>query len=353
MPDNSPSGVPRGFNERARFSVGSEVGRERGAGKILRRIDIAAGVTQSQLMAKPALGRGLGALMGGASPAVKSSPELSRPGPAAPPGERIEKVAVSQIQPCSFQPRKSFSEESIRELADSLKEQGVLTPLLVRKIADGYELIAGERRWRAAQAAGLSEVPVIVREADDRKTLELALIENLQREDLNAIEEALGYQQLADQFSLTQEQISARIGKPRSAVANSLRLLNLSEDVKGYVRKGLLSVGHAKLLLSLASVAEQDQVARDVLTQGLSVRALEELLARKQGSSATTGSTNGKATAKFAPDANVAALQEKLQQRLGSKVLLRYRKGKGAIEVRFFNDDDLERILQLLGVPAE
>jgi ParB family transcriptional regulator, chromosome partitioning protein len=322
--------------------------------KFLRRIDIDAGVTQSQSMAKPALGRGLGALMGGASPAVKSSPESSRPAAAAPPGERIERVAVSRIRPCSFQPRKSFSEESIRELADSLKEQGVLTPLLVRRIGDGYELIAGERRWRAAQAAGLSEVPVIVREADDRKTLELALIENLQREDLNAIEEALGYQQLADQFSLTQEQISARIGKPRSAVANSLRLLNLSEDVKGYVRKGLLSVGHAKLLLSLPNAAEQDQLARDILTQGLSVRALEDVLARKQGSSSATNvAMNGKATAKFVPDANVAALQDKLQQRLGSKVLLRYRKGKGAIEVRFFNDDDLERILQLLGVPVE
>jgi ParB family chromosome partitioning protein len=321
----------------------------------LRRIDIAATVTQSQSMAKPALGRGLGALMGGASPAVKSSPDLSRPVPAAAVGERIEKVAVARIRPCSFQPRKSFSEESIRELADSLKEQGVLTPLLVRRNGDGFELIAGERRWRAAQFAGMAEVPVIVREADDRKTLELALIENLQREDLNPIEEALGYAQLAEQFSLTQEQISTRIGKPRSAVANSLRLLNLSPDIQGYVRKGLLSVGHAKLLLSLPSAADQDQVARDVLTGGISVRALEDLLANRQSATAPggTANTNGKSTARFVPDPHLAALQDKLQQRLGSKVLLRYRKGKGAIEVRFFNDDDLERILQLLGVPIE
>jgi ParB family chromosome partitioning protein len=311
-------------------------------------------LTQSQSMAKPALGRGLGALMGGASLSVKSSPDLSRPAPAMPPGERIEKVAVSRIRPCSFQPRKSFSDESIRELADSLKEQGVLTPLLVRRNGDGFELIAGERRWRAAQAAGLSEVPVIVREADDRKTLELALIENLQREDLNAIEEALGYQQLADQFNLTQEQISARIGKPRSAVANSLRLLNLSPEVQGYVRKGLLSVGHAKLLLSLSTIADQDQMARDVLKEGFSVRALEDLLAHKQHSAHSGGATtNGKTAAKFIPDPHLASLQNKLQERLGSKVLLRYRKGKGAIEVRFFNDDDLERILQLLGVPLE
>jgi ParB family chromosome partitioning protein len=292
--------------------------------------------------------------MGGASPAVKSSPEPSRPAPAQTPGERIEKVAVSRIKPCSFQPRKSFSEESIRELADSLKEQGVLTPLLVRRQGEVYELIAGERRWRAAQAAGLTEVPVIVREADDRKTLELALIENLQREDLNPIEEALGYQQLADQFSLTQEQISARIGKPRSAVANSLRLLNLSDEIRGYVRKGMLSVGHAKLLLGLPNAAEQDQVARDVLTGGLSVRALEDLLANKKTSTpTTTASTNGKTAARFIPDPHLASMQDKLQQRLGSKVLLRYRKGKGAIEVRFFNDDDLERILQLLGISLE
>ena len=320
-----------------------------------RRIDIAAVVTQSQSMAKPALGRGLGALMGGTSPTVKSSPELSRPAPAAPAGERIEKVAVTRIRPCSFQPRKSFSEESIRELADSLKEQGVLTPLLVRRNGDGFELIAGERRWRAAQAAGLAEVPVIVREADDRKTLELALIENLQREDLNPIEEALGYAQLAEQFNLTQEQISTRIGKPRSAVANSLRLLNLSPDVQGYVRKGLMSVGHAKLLLSLPTIAEQDQIARDILTAGLSVRALEDLLANRKSSNPASASngTNGKAASHFIPDPHLAALQDKLQQRLGSKVLLRYRKGKGAIEVRFFNDDDLERILGLLGVPLE
>lgn len=307
-------------------------------------------------MAKPALGRGLGALMGGASPAVKSTQELSRPAvAAAPAGDRIEKVAVTRIRPCSFQPRKTFSDDSIRELADSLKEQGVLTPLLVRRNGDGYELIAGERRWRAAQAAGLAEVPVIVREADDRKTLELALIENLQREDLNPIEEALGYAQLAEQFALTQEQISARIGKPRSAVANSLRLLNLSSDIQGYVRKGLLSVGHAKLLLSLPSAAEQDQAARDVLTAGLSVRALEDVLANRKtpGSASGAASTNGKSAAHFTPDAHLAALQDKLQQRLGSKVLLRYRKGKGAIEVRFFNDDDLERILQLLGVPVD
>jgi ParB family chromosome partitioning protein len=311
---------------------------------------------QSLAMTKPALGRGLGALMGGSSAVTKSEGSRAPAMAVNPPGERVEKLAVGRIRPCSLQPRKSFSEESIKELADSIKEQGILTPLLVRKKGEGYELIAGERRWRAAQAAGLTEVPALVKEADDRKTLELALIENLQREDLNAIEEALGYKQLADQFGLTQDQIAARMGKARSAVANSLRLLNLSNDVQGFVRKGILSVGHAKLLLGLSSGAEQDQLARDSITGGMSVRALEDLIAGKKsgGTHAGAAGTNGKASpTKFVVDANISALQEKLRERLGSKVLLRYRKGKGAIEVRFFNDDDLERILGVLGVSVD
>lgn len=305
-------------------------------------------------MAKPVLGRGLGALMGGSSPSVKSVAEMPRPAAATLPGERVEKISVARIRPCSFQPRKEFSEESIKELSDSIKEQGVLTPLLVRRNGDGFELIAGERRWRAAQAAGLTEVPVMVKEADDRKTLELALIENLQREDLNSIEEALGYSQLAEQFNLTQEQIAAHMGKPRSVIANSLRLLNLSSETQGYLRKGMLSVGHAKLLLGLFTPAEQDQLARDAIAQGMSVRALEDLLAaRKTSTTSAHPATNGKSAPRLPTDANIVALQDRLQQRLGSKVLLRYRKGKGAIEVRFFNDDDLERILALLGVSPE
>lgn len=289
--------------------------------------------------------------MGGSSAVAKSTAEPARP--AVPAGEHVQKIALSRIRPCSFQPRKTFSDEAIKELADSIKEQGILTPLLVRKNGDGFELIAGERRWRAAQAAGLTEVPALIKEADDRKTLELALIENLQREDLNPIEEALGYSQLAGQFKLTQDQIATRMGKARSAVANALRLLNLSADVQGFIRKGLLSAGHAKVLLGVANTADQDQLARDVMTRGLSVRGLEELLdSRKTAGAASHPTSNGKSP-RHLPDANLSALQERLQQRMGSKVLLRYRKGKGAIEVRFFSDDDLERILDILGVPAE
>jgi ParB family transcriptional regulator, chromosome partitioning protein len=158
---------------------------------------------------------------------------------------------------------------------------------------------------------------------------------------------------LAAQFGMTQDQIAARMGKARSAVANALRLLNLSADVQGYVRKGILSVGHAKLILGLPSHADQDQIARDVITGGLSVRSLEDLLANRKTTHASPASANGKTAAKFINDPNIVSLQDKLQQRLGSKVLLRYRKGKGAIEVRFFNDDDLERILEILGVRVE
>lgn len=316
-------------------------------------------------MAKPALGRGLGALLGGSSPVTKPAADAPRTQPpqTAPKGEEVRKIPVSKIRACSFQPRKEFAEEAIKELADSIKEQGVLTPILVRAAGDGFELIAGERRWRAAQLAGLAEVPALVKEADDRKVLELALIENLQREDLNAIEEALGYAELGARFKLTQEEIAQRMGKARSAVANSLRLLNLSEEVRAYVRKGLLSVGHAKLLLGLSNAAEQDQLARDVLAGGLSVRALEELIAdRKSGvtgsqagsptsSGGPTSATNGKSG--FTPDLHITALRDRLQQKLGSKVLVRYRKGKGAIEVRFFSDDDLDRILAALGVSMD
>lgn len=335
-----------------------------GMGRCFTVVDTWAGVLEASRVAKPALGRGLGALLGGSSPVTKPAAESPRTpaAPAPPQGEAVRKIPVAKIRACSFQPRKDFADEAIKELADSIKQQGVLTPILVRAAGEGFELIAGERRWRAAQVAGLTEIPALVREADDRKVLELALIENLQREDLNAIEEALGYAELAERFKLTQEEIAARMGKARSAVANSLRLLNLSDEVRGYVRKGLLSVGHAKLLLGLSNSAEQDQLAREVLANGLSVRALEDLIATRRvpapvvGGSQTTTSgssaaTNGKPG--FTPDLHITALRDRLQQKLGSKVLVRYRKGKGAIEVRFFSDDDLDRILAALGVSMD
>jgi ParB family chromosome partitioning protein len=265
----------------------------------------------------------------------------------------VRKVPLSEVHPCAFQPRKDFAPEAIQDLAASIKEQGIVQPLLVRKSKDGYELIAGERRWRAAQVVGLSEVPVIVREASDAQLLELALIENLQRENLNPIEEALGYNQLLGQFGLTQEQVSTKVGKSRAAVANALRLLKLAPELQGYLRHGQISVGHAKVILGLVIEAEQKLAAERIIKDGLSVRETETLITGMLGK---TGASEGvRHSAKKAPpkDAHVADLERKLQERFGTRVALKYKAGKGTVEIRFFNDDDLERVLQVAGIPMD
>jgi ParB family chromosome partitioning protein len=319
-------------------------------------------------MVKPVLGRGLGALLGGAG-AAKPAPATPAPAPAspfaapaasapvpapvAPAGETIRKVPLSEIHPCAFQPRKDFAPEAIQDLAASIKEQGIVQPLLVRKSADGYELIAGERRWRAAQVVGLSEVPVIVREATDAQLLELALIENLQRENLNAIEEALGYNQLLGQFGLTQEQVSTKVGKSRAAVANALRLLKLAPELQGYLRHGQLSVGHAKVILGLVIEAEQKLAAERIIKDGLSVRETEELVAGMLGKNSASEGVRHSAKKTPPKDAHVADLERKLQERFGTRVALKYKAGKGSVEIRFFNDDDLERVLQVAGIKMD
>ncbi len=251
-------------------------------------------------MSKPALGRGLGALLGGNPPLTQSAPAPSvQPGLPATPApdnrERVQRVPLNRIRPCPLQPRKDFSDEALRELADSIREQGIVQPLIVRERGGFFELIAGERRWRAAQLLNLPEVPVIAREADDRAVLELALIENLQRENLNAVEEAHGYAQLAEQFQLTQEDIAAKVGKSRAAVANALRLLKLPATVQKYLREGRLSVGHAKVILGLTDEKQQQLAAERVIKEGLNVRQTEGLVAklsnaRNQKSPCRTGS---------------------------------------------------------------
>jgi ParB family chromosome partitioning protein len=234
-------------------------------------------------MAKPALGRGLGALLGGSPPAGQpAAPTPTEPAAAVDPRERVQKVALDRVRPCSFQPRKKFSEETLRELADSIREQGIVQPLIVRERGGFFELIAGERRWRASQLLGLAEVPVIVREADDRAVLELALIENLQRENLNPIEEAHGYSQLIQQFQLKQEEVATKVGKSRAVVANALRLLNLVPAIQDAIRDGLLSVGHAKVILGLENDKLQKSAAERILREGLNVRQTEALVARLQ-----------------------------------------------------------------------
>jgi len=304
-------------------------------------------------MAKPALGRGLGALLGTTPP--KSPPELESV-PTAPTVDEsaptgVLKVPLSSVRPCPFQPRKDFSEEALRELADSIRERGIVQPLVVRPAEDGYELIAGERRWRAAQLLGLPEVPIVIREADDRTALELALIENLQRENLNPIEEAQGFSQLIEQFQLTQEDAATRVGKSRVVVANALRLLRLPSELQAFVRDGRLSVGHAKVILGLTDPDLQKLAADRVLRQALNVRQTEVLVTQLQNQGTATRATgkSGKSTT----DPHVDQLQTQLRERMGTKVELRYRQGRGVLNIHFFNDDDLERVLAILGVRVE
>jgi len=321
-------------------------------------VDNFAPVGHSRAMAKPALGRGLGALLSGSPPTGKASPApvLATPQTDDPPvvdaRETVERVPLSRIRPCPLQPRKDFSVEALRELADSINEQGIVQPLIVRPHGDDYELIAGERRWRAAQMLGLAEAPVIVRQADDRTVLELALIENLQREDLNPMEEARGYSQLIEQFQLKQEEAAAKVGKSRAVVANALRLLKLAPDLQGYVRDGRLSVGHAKVILGLNSAEAQKLAAERVLKQSLNVRQTEVLVAHLQNRGAAPAGVKPGALP-LAKDSHVTDLEGRLQERLGTKVELRYRQGKGALLVHFFNDDDLQRVVEILGVKLD
>jgi ParB family chromosome partitioning protein len=250
-----------------------------------------------------------------------------------------------------LQPRKEFSDESLRELADSIREQGIVQPLIVRARGEFFELIAGERRWRAAQLLNLPEVPIITREADDRSVLELALIENLQRENLNAIEEAHGYAQLAEQFQLTQEEISAKVGRSRAVVANAIRLLKLPETIQKFVREGRLSVGHAKVILGLVDEKNQKLAAERVIKDGLNVRQTEGLVAKlqKRGSKSAT---QPETVVTPAGDPHVADMEAKLREIFATKVQLKYAQGKGSLEISFFSDAELERILQILGVTS-
>jgi ParB family chromosome partitioning protein len=315
-------------------------------------------------MAKPALGRGLGALLGGApvlSKPVPSTPVeqvIQIPSPPTATGvmpvaeETVRRVPLNKIWPSSLQPRKDFPTEALRELADSIKERGIIQPLIVRERGEQFELIAGERRLRAAELAGLAEAPVIVRKADERAVLEMALIEYLQRENLNPIEEAQGYAQLISQFQFTQEEVATKVGKGRVVVANGLRLLKLPPPVQTYVRDGRLSVGHAKVILGLTDEKQQKLAAERVIKEALNVRQTEGLIAKLQSRSPSRNAKPG-VVIPLTQDAHVADLESRIRERLGTKVQLRYKHGKGALEISFFSDQELERVLQVLGVSPE
>ncbi|MBT6660370.1 MAG: ParB/RepB/Spo0J family partition protein [Verrucomicrobia bacterium] len=299
-------------------------------------------------MAKTGLGRGLSSLLGARPPADKQTKAGNSPAPSDTPNE----VPIGEILPGAMQPRNGFDDASLNELAESIRENGIMQPLVVRPREGGYDLIAGERRWRASQMAGLANVPIVIRDVDDRTALELALVENLQRENLDPIEEAKGYAQLVDQFDLTQEEVAAKVGKNRATVANALRLIKLPPEVQTYMRDGLLSSGHAKVILGLKQAKDQIAAAKRVIKKELSVRLTEELLGEL--GQATPGKTKRGAIGKSAAtDAYILSLEGKLRERLGTKVALRYRKGKGSVDIKFFNDEDLQRILETLSIKAD
>jgi len=306
-------------------------------------------------MSKPALGRGLSALMSGqpATPPVAPAPAAPAPIPAPDNRDRVQRVPLAKVRPSPLQPRKEFAPEALQELADSIREQGIVQPLIVRERGGFFELIAGERRWRASQLVNLPEVPVIVREADDRSVLELALIENLQRENLNALEEALGYSKLGEEFQLTQEQISTKVGKSRAAVANAVRLLKLPVAVQSYLRDNRISVGHAKVILGLADEKSQILATERIIKDGLNVRQAEGLVAKLQARPGQLTSDTAKSKAIVPMDSNLARLEEKMREKFGTKVHLKYAHGKGAVEITFFSDDELQRVLEILGVNAD
>src|SRR3990172_2986072 len=278
---------------------------------------------------KKGLGKGLSALI----------PGIDAPGET--PNLQVE---VDRIASNPSQPRRSFDEAKIDELAASVRDQGIIQPLLVRRVGAGYELIAGERRLRAARKAGLREVPVIVREASNSETLQLALLENLQREDLNPIEEATAYQRLQEEFELSQEEIAQKVGKSRPAVANCMRLLLLPREVQQELAQGKLPAGQARALLGLESEALMLAAAREVITKGLSTRETERLVARlKSGRKRRKRETS-------LSDSNLRSLVEQMQRSLGTKVRLLHRagSGRGKVEIEYYSLADLERIIQMI-----
>jgi ParB family chromosome partitioning protein len=296
-------------------------------------------------MAKPALGRGLGALI---APA-KTAAEAVAAAEAA--GERVQSVALTQVVPSPLQPRTTFSAEHLAELVASIRANGIIQPLIVRRVNGLLELIAGERRWRAAGQAGLKEVPVIVRDATDLEVLEFALVENLQREDLNPIEEAQAYKRLAEEFKLRQEEIAAKVGKSRAAVANTMRLLELDGELRTHLVQGRLTVGHAKALLGLRTAEDQRHVAAQVMKKTLSVRATEDLVnahLSKEGA-VRKGRTRQKRPASTA----VQHLENRLQQHLSTRVEIHHGGDKGRILIEYYGNDDLQRLLGQLGLPEE
>jgi len=281
---------------------------------------------------RPALGRGMAALLQNAAP-------------PSPPGRSVMQLPIESVQRSSVQPRKSFDERRLEELATSIREHGVLEPILVRRAGAGYAIVAGERRWRAAQRAGLREIPALLREANDRESFELALVENLQRADLNAMEEAEAFDTLTREHGLTQEQVAERVGKDRSTVANAMRLLKLPADVRDQVRAGALEMGHARALLALEKAEAIRKAAHQVVREQMSVRATEALVRRMLH----PGEARPKGPA--SPDsANVKALVTRLERRLGTRCRVIQKNARsGRLEIDYGSLAELDGILEKIG----
>jgi ParB family chromosome partitioning protein len=299
-------------------------------------------------MTKQALGKGLGALI-----------RKSTPAPQAGAGEasdfkRVRDVPLDQVVPSPLQPRTQFGESPLDDLVDSIRQHGVIQPLIVRAVNGKLELIAGERRWRASCKLGLATVPVIEREASDRDVLEMALIENLQREDLNPMEEAAGYVRLAKEFSLKQDEIAGRVGKSRASIANAMRLLDLHPDVQAHVACGRLTVGHAKVILSIKDHVSQLLAAEQVIRRQLTVRATEKLAQTFIAETDAPGDPDE--SKKAAPsrelDIHIRALTNRLREYLATHVAVHHSVKKGKIEIEYYGDDDLQRLLDLIGLRA-
>lgn len=279
-------------------------------------------------MPKRALGKGLQALI---PESVNETGE-----------HEIQELRISDIDPNGLQPRKFFDENALNELAQSIKQYGVIQPITVKPVDDRYMIVTGERRWRAARMAGLKTIPAIVKDFDTREILEIALIENLQREDLNPLEEAMALKTLIDDFDLTQEELAARVGKSRSAIANTIRLLNLPQSVQGMIMEGLLSAGHARALLSVESEELQQSLAKSTVEKGLTVRELEDLI--KHQSKEHDGSDKRNKN----PRTPFQEYADSLSRMLGTKVNIISGKRKGRIEIEYYDTEDLYRILDVL-----
>lgn len=304
-------------------------------------------------MARSGLGKGLSALIG--TPSIVASTDVPES------GERVHQISLTSVVPSTLQPRKDFGREALQELIDSIRQHGIIQPLIVRPATAGpsaggqvgarFELIAGERRWRAAQEIGLATVPAIVRTASDLEVLELSLIENLQRADLNPIEEAQGYARLANEFGMRQEDIALKVGRSRAAVANAVRLLDLHPQVQVWLAQNLLSVGHAKVLLALKAPEEQLLAAETVLRRNATVRSTERLVARQLGIGRSRRRSRRAQAELSAAGTAVEDLQNRLQQHLATHVTIHHGDKRGRIEIEYYGTDDLQRVVTALGLP--